>query len=452
MGLWPYIILQGLVASVCAIAAFLMYRRRGTVFNFPTLLLLNYMLTIPISGMIHFWPGIADRGYFDISATSGDAAAQTASLASAFGAGALILGTRMGGERARPHTVPSVSAKERVCIALVLAVVTPIAIHALLIVRNYARTSSQSRIIALDEGLARYSFASNWFVWVVSLLVLLTIVRLRSSLFAAVSTGVGAMIISSSLAWTGGRSIILVMVLPLVLIALPWLKGLRVPVIIAGLVLWGQYIVSVTALRAAQQQYDATGVRNWIDWQWGRFSMLGFAADYKDQHGLLWGETFLASIGRFLSGIAHLVGLEAETISSETVTQITGSQLLGSAQSQYIVPGLSAELYINFGMIGLFAGLYALGRATVHADRRFAVSGTISGKLFWAYVGTLLVLRTINAESGSFLSYFVFAGAPLIFLAAISSWMRDSSAGRRSAPTSEPKQMESSLMGARSPR
>ena len=77
---------------------------------------------------------------------------------------------------------------------------------------------------------------SNWLAWAISfgLLALAATAAFRKPSVLLAASGAGIVVIGSSLAWSGGRSILLVMVLPIVLTLLPLLRGARFVAVIAG--------------------------------------------------------------------------------------------------------------------------------------------------------------------------------------------------------------------------
>jgi hypothetical protein len=316
------------------------------------------------------------------------------------------------------------SSETRLLIASIV-VLLPISLYASQIVRAYANSQSAVRIITLSEGLARFSYVSNWLVWVISFAAILVTSRLGKSevlKFAVVSAA--AIGIVTSVAWTGGRSIIVLMVFPLVAVVSPYLRGTRR----FAIPLWSfaaiVYIRDLTVARSVGYATDTFSVTSWLDWQWGRFSMLGFAHQYVATNGFLYGETLLAGVLQPVFGLFRLIGLGVSMPSLRAGSEVATQSLLNTTSPSYIVPGITAELYLNGGYLLLIFGCYAIGRAVAWIDGRFMkVDGAVP-RLAWAYVGSLAIFRTVNSDSGAFWSYLVFSGLPLLVIAWISGRLR----------------------------
>ena len=96
--------------------------------------------------------------------------------------------------------------------------------------------------------------------------------------------------------------------------------------------------------------------------------MTGFALDEVQKRGLLLGETFLNAVTWTLSGVVKLVGLSIPDLSLRSSSQVAGQALLRS-DDVYIVPGFSAEVVLNFGVLGLIPMYYLLGWTVGKLDR-----------------------------------------------------------------------------------
>jgi hypothetical protein len=108
--------------------------------------------------------------------------------------------------------------------------------------------------------------------------------------------------------------------------------------------------------------------------------------------------------------------------SARPSVEIAAEQLLNSSTAVHIVPGLSAELFLNFGVLGIALGYFALGRLCGWVDGRFTNSGSIVTQLVWAFAGTLIV-KSIGF-GGAVITTFLFTGAPLLAVAGASHLFR----------------------------
>lgn len=419
----PIVFLLVVGAGALVVAAHVA-TRLGRWTNFRTLLVANVVVVNAASGVAHLWNSgnETSRGYFNLLSPTHNADLNPALTASALSILAVSVAVLHGLPNERPkrpeesEQLQWLTKRDAKLLLLALIPLTPAALYASARISSYAATLDQTRIIAVDEGLARYSFMSNWTVWTISIVTILLVASPlgRSSLRVAIIGGCGVALIVASLAWTGGRSIIVVMTLPLLLTLLPRMRGTRLiamPIAILGLL---NYVSNVSARRSTPG--TEAGIQAWVDWQWGRFSMIGFGHNYASEHGLLLGETFLSgAVGTGL-GILRLIGLPVQNPDLLTANQVTGATLLNSKDLTHIVPGIASELYMNFGLIGVTIGFFLLGRLAVWTDRRFSESRDAISQLFWAYIGTLLVFRTVAAESGAMWTYLFYAGAPILAL------------------------------------
>jgi hypothetical protein len=411
------------------LAAFRIARRLGRLLNFRSLLIVNYVLVMQVSGIVHLLqiPDIS-RGYFDVATVSGQSTLGRATIGSILGLLAVSIACLQHLPSARSGTSDSIPtppplpstwllpAERQVLIAASL-ILLPVTLYASQRVRAFAAGADQARIITVDGGLARFSYLSGWLVWVISFLAIWLVgTRLgRSRPLTLTIASVSLVATVLSLAWNGGRSIVVVMALPLGLVLLPLLRGVRWVAVPAAIFAVAEYAVSVTRVRSTAQAYDTLTVASLLDWQWGRFSMLGFSVKYVEEHGTIDGETFGSALASIAAGLAHLLGIGTTAVAQRSSLEVIG-QVLGTEVGgvNYIVPGLTAEFYLNFGMVGIVVGCYLLGRITNWVDKRFSEASSPMVQLAFAYLGTLIVLRTITAESSATLTYVLYTGAPVL--------------------------------------
>ncbi|STX15474.1 Uncharacterised protein [Kocuria rosea] len=391
-------------------------RLMGRFLNFRTLLLLNYILVTSVSGIAHLTTDGASRiGYHDVR---GIDSAQAATVSTCVGLVALCCALlhRVPKGRASKERVGSsflLSSRERHFLFYLSLLLLPLTIWSTVVIQNYAIQLDSERIVAIEGGMARYSYVAKWFAWAASFATIWLIgTRLgRNRLFASLVAAICVLSIVASIAWSGGRSIILVMVFPVVLVLLPRLRGLTWILWPIGLAALANYIIKLSELRGGSA--DSLSLRAWTDWQWGRFSMMGWAHEQVEENGFLLGETFASAGATLLGGIVGLIGVSLGQPSWLSSTQIAGADIRGD-NTTWIVPGLNAELFMNFGLVGVALGLYALGRFTNWVDQKYATASSITIRLTFAYIGTLLVLRSVPSDSASIPTYLLYIGNPLL--------------------------------------
>ncbi|MCG7580088.1 hypothetical protein [Mycolicibacterium sp. OfavD-34-C] len=421
------------------------------------LIVVNYVLTNIVSGVAHLLQVEgARRGYYDAQVWLEAGQLEEIVIIQAIGLIAVCCGAawglpKNGLEPTRVVGAKTLTSNDRKMVAPILFVLIPVSAWASYKINSYVATLDTERVIAVSGGMARYSYMSHWLVWAISLLVLYFAASHSDNVgtWPAIALGLGVVAIAASLQWNGGRSIIVVMTLPLILVILPRLHGARFLAIPLGLFVAAVYMVQLTAERSARFQSGSAGFVEWVDWQWGRFSMLGFAQQHADEGGFLFGETILAGITQFLDGVFRLVGLAGFDTEWQSSANVAAESLLRSGTDIYIVPGMSAELFMNFGVVGIICGYFVIGRACGWVDARFANSSTLITQLAWAYIGTLLVFRTIPVDTASAYSYLTFSGAPLLGIALLSYWRNKPDLG--DSEYASPKQRQSSRLPALQP-
>lgn len=422
MTYWSCVSLLITVALVCSAYAIRLKSRPSSDFPWVTkLTILNFVLAIPMSGLVHLSTvrGVA-RGYYDLSLTTRIDELFTATVACGLAGMGLVLGSYWAGvspelqgvarERLR---LPGVAAAIVLGVALLTA---PVALQANRRMGEYAEATEQSRIITVASGEAVHYYMATWWPWAIALaaVALLSGGLKRSPLSVAVVAGASLAMVAYVLAWTGGRTLVLVVAAPLVAVVFPLLRKIRWTFLATGAVVAGIFIWRVSQIRSGART-DFLSVWAWIDWQWGRFSMMGFAHDYSEAHGPLWGETLANALLLPVQSSADLVGWSvAPSLHPRSAGEITSYSITADASATHVVPGLAGELMLNFGFAGLFVGFLLLGWAVRKVDRRFSAAENAIAKLLWAYVGSLCIFRTVTSTLDAFVAYFIFTGSPLL--------------------------------------
>lgn len=420
-------------SAVGFVIAFYIARRVGRFLNFRTLLILNCVLVNNLSGVAHLMnePG-ASRGFYDLLTEPTQVGLENATFGAILGLGAVCVAClhKLPPKPAADIslTEPWLVREEKWWLVLITIGLLPVAFMATMQIQGIAASLNSTRIISLTDGNARFSYFSNWLVWVVSFVAIFLVAsRAGRSRFFVLLVAAGSVVsIAATMAWTGGRSVVIVMVLPIVLVLLPRLRGVRLLAVPAAIVVALVYMVSISERRSTTDA--GFNLTTWLDWEWGRYSMMGFATDYVAVNGHAYGETLLASFSNISLGTLRLLGIYVPNPQFRTSTQLSGESILNST-ANYIVPGFSAEMYINFGFVGLVVGYYLLGRIANWVDRRYLAASSVLIKLTFAYFGTLIVFRTVAADSGSLMSYVLYSGFPLLVMVVLSKL------GRRRAET-----------------
>ncbi|WP_195849220.1 hypothetical protein [Arsenicicoccus cauae] len=392
------------------------HRRGGDGMWLRQILVADFVVSYPISGLVHVWPLSTDRGYYDAiaggvpGATTGLVRAAVACLLAELTLMiALAAFARPPATRGRP--VWAWAQRDRVLASLMGAALASAAGFALLRVMRHASALNAERVVEVPPGEARYVFLASWFPWAVTLLALV----ITSRRTTPASTVWNALVLTGamggvffSFAWSGGRAETMVYGIPIIALLLPRLKVLRAPYAIGGAILGALFIMSKTLART--KDFEVWGL---LDWQWGRFSMVAWADDYARTFGYVGGETLANGYLNVPWAIAHFVGLAPPMEGVRSIVQLSGSAFVGDTEKTHIVPGMVSELYINFGLPGVIVGHVILGVvASLVADWFRDAAGEME-KVLAAYLGSVILFETVVAQSGAFLPYAIQSGLPL---------------------------------------
>lgn len=406
---------------------FKLYEKERTLLSFRVAIIAVYVLVNPLSGIVHlFYSGFGGRGYFDLLQVS-DSSYFSVHFIAILGTilGALALGFGCLGPyepekwRGRDDTRNLAGRRSRAILLIFSAFLFPISIFSLIQVQSYLSMSEAARrVIALSDGMAKFGFMANWIAWAVSFLSLwLSLTWFGKSRFRCALILLAAVfLIATSFSWTGGRSVAILMSLPLLISLYPrlgrsrnWVMGIFV---LANLV----YAVFITEYRKQDDYVTEFSLLSALDWEFGRYSMLGFAIDYTSKSGFTFGETLYGGLFSVPYAIIKLFGFSDGLWIPRMVTEITGQSILGDKGQTYIVPGMSAELYINFGILGIVVGYFILGRAIRFVDRLCGSQLGQVEKFPVIYLGVILIFCTVSAQSGAFFGYLFFSGFPVVAL------------------------------------
>ncbi|MBU3749055.1 MAG: hypothetical protein FGM52_01150 [Mycobacterium sp.] len=414
-------------------------RRMGWL-SFRVLAILSYTLVIPISGIAHLarGPDSQYRGPYD--ALNGLDTGQMAYVVVVAGSGlaALVVGTLVAlpTSRVKRRTSP-LTPDDRKTLPLFIAAILPVSIWALQKTREYVAGLDVfgGRVISVSGGNARYTFVSYWAVWAISLGVIWFVLQRRESkpLMTAIVFFGGAAACAVVVDWAGGRSDALLAAVPMALVLFPLVRAGQLTTLLFGsfVAIGGAWqVAQLTARRSAVDPYGGSGLAGFVDWEFGRFSMLGWATQYTEQTGFLYGETLVSGGLRLVSGLQKLLGLPAPDFVARA-SQRVATEDLDRARAgilDYINPSVMAEMYLNFGFLGAVGSLLVIGVLSGYCDRQFLRSKTAVVQLAWGFIGLTVAVSSHITESFTPVVAILYRGAPLVFIAALSASMARSSA------------------------
>jgi len=278
------------------------------------------------------------------------------------------------------------------------------------------------RVIALSGGNARYAYLAVWGVWGVIFLGSAILEKLRLPQFGKfVVAGVTVVTIFQLLNWTGARLAPLIYAATFIIGNIRHLKSARRLLIPIGVIGYLVFAILTTNRRklgySGEQSFNILDV---LDWEAGRFSILGGSIWTADQNGYLHGESFIFTWNLLTEGIQKLLDLPAqlEIGNTQSISQALGNGLLGSDKVNYIAPGILVEMFLNFGFLGMLftvvVCIFLLNRIQFYYQN----SPNNVSKMMYFYFGTSLIVCFIISSSMSLLGAFVFNPVPiyLVFL------------------------------------
>lgn len=389
---------------------------------------LVYLFVYPISGFAHFaFPENYARGFFDLAANTTQHGALFGWTITEVALGYISL-SWASWFTANRTTALGVAEDVREVHASAFhawygALWLVLGLYGNFALRQQIDTSVIERGREIPPGVAKYVVLSGWLNWGIAFLTIFLARRTQSAWLRVAIVLVAMISIGVNLSWTGGRSVIALYVLPLALL-LYRLNGAEVTkaLVIAG-PLFAAYLAVVTALRKVGYEVEDTTITQVLDWEYGRFSMVGYGIDFVNRNGSLWMTTLWDALVKSVLSPVYLLGLGAAFVGSfdgSTVSQI-GWDLFGDQRMIYVVPGIIGEAYMNGGTAAvlLFGALGGVGASWADKFADKTGSRSLSSRLLLSYVGSVICFNFLNSTFFAFLNYVIFMGLPLIAAAGV---------------------------------
>ena len=267
-------------------------------------------------------------------------------------------------------------------------------------------------------GMAKYVFMSQWLVWGVAFLMCYVVLNEGYSdnlVFYIVLLSLSLVFVS--LMWTGGRSVLVLFSLPLVLFYRFYRPRLSTRVILLGVVVFVLYVVVVTMIRREGNAFSG-GVFQVFDWEYGRYSMVAYAIDYVGREGFLLGESILDGFLKVFLSPFYMLGFGFDFVggSEGSIVHYIGYDITGVYGATFIVPGIITEFYINFGVFGVVLAAFLVGRLVAWISNALSADLGALQRLFFLYVGSVVCFNFLNSTFFAFLNYVFYMGFPLLLL------------------------------------
>ncbi len=407
-------------STIASFGVIVLVRARGRDgLHLRTWLVVDFVITYIVSGFVHVLQLTTSRGYYE--ALPGNPHVDTSGLLVAAWCTPVALAGLALGLSVRWIAPPKYRRQQPYSMAIGHRMITTAlglgltAFAGLGVMRIRGVASSGERVIGVDGGMARFAFLASWMPWGITLLALLLLARRKqpgNDMWNTLVLGGASGVIAVAGSWAGGRTDVVVFTLPLLIVVLPWLRGLRTPLLVGGMFAVFAFVRLETLNRAGSQ--GGFDVASLLDWQWGRFSMVAWAGAYAEQHGFIAGETMASGFLAVPFAVLHLVGIPGGD--GRTIVQITGEYFSGAREFIHVVPGMSAELYLNFGYLGVFGGYVILGLVGALVADIWLHSQTELGRVLIVYLAAILLFQSLTAQSGASGPLVFMTGAPMMML------------------------------------
>lgn len=437
-----------LAAALLVISCAVLLRtaaKTGSLMNGQTLVLGTFLVAYPLSAFVHLTGSNYESiGFYNLAALDPHTQAHHVYLSLALVLVAL-LALWWGLAPARPPLPPAVAHAVRVRSALLVLfgiafTLVGAAGTALLFSgsgEGLADLANIDRARELESGTARFVFMSQWLSWgIVFLLTAFLASRFsnRRPRFTLIALIGGSACMVVNLFWTGGRAENLLAILPLMFVVKKLRPGVFRPftaIVVAGLsgIIVFETIARTTVLLDTGMdllarsgigagQFVANQIAAVFDWQMGRYPTIGLAFDMVNRSGHAFGSTLIQGLAMTLNAPATLLHSSMKAPEPAAMTALAGQYIYGDPNMTGVVPGTLAELYFNFGILGVAVGFFVIGRIARYCISVTHSSREMGTRLLAFYILTLLCVWTIPMTATLGVYLLATRGLPILLFCA----------------------------------
>lgn len=266
----------------------------------------------------------------------------------------------------------------------------------------------------LAAGTARFAFMSTWLSWGIIFLLTAFLASRSSKSHPRMTLTVligGSACIFLNLFWTGSRAENLLAILPLIFVVKKIVpRHFRsfasvIAVGVLGIIIFETIARTTTLLNSGIDFFAQGGITTSqfvtnqlaavFDWQMGRYPTISLAFDMVGRFGHATGSTLWQGLAMTINAPATLLHIPLKVPEPTAMTALVGQYIYEDPTVNGVVPGTLAELYFNFGVLGVIGGFFVIGRTArccIAATHSAANMGTL---LLSFYILTLLCVWTI---------------------------------------------------------
>ena len=282
------------------------------------------------------------------------------------------------------------------------------------------RIFSIDRSSPIPVGLARYYNMSRWMSWGVTFLSAAALggKSLGRPWLALVVLWCVTALGLASVIWQGGRGDTILVTVPILVIAS------KMRPMVAKKFLWqlAPVLVLVFGVITVERVVllNSPGfwwaVREVLDWQVGRFSVVGLTVDMTRSVGFALGSTIPFGFVETLNVPSSLLKVENLVSSIRPMTSVLGEAIIGDPEVNGFLPSAIGELYYNFGVIGVFLGFIAAGIILHWCFRTMARARSVGGLLIACYIALQLCISFLSGSVTLWIYFVVTLGLPALVL------------------------------------
>ncbi len=396
--------------------------KTGSFLNGYTLVLGTFLLTYPLSAFVHLTgTDYVSLGFYEIAALDPHTQLHHVYLSLA-----LVLLAQLalwiGLAPARPAAIakgPKLVRVRSTLLILAGVVFTVVGIAGTTLLFSGSSNALQDAATIdpgrqLAAGTARFAFMSTWLSWGIIFLLTAFLASRSSKSHPRMTLTVligGSACIFLNLFWTGSRAENLLAILPLIFVV----KKISprhfrsftsvIAVGVLGIIVFETIARTTTLLNSGidfvaqsgmtTSQFVTNQIAGVFDWQMGRYPTISLAFDMVGRFGHASGSTLWQGLVMTINAPATLLHIPLKVPEPTAMTALVGQYIYEDPTVNGVVPGTLAELYFNFGVLGVIGGFFVIGRIArycVAATHSAANMGTL---LLSFYVLTLLCVWTI---------------------------------------------------------
>jgi hypothetical protein len=438
-----------LAAILLVISAAILFRaavKTGSFMNSYTLVLGTFLLTYPLSAFVHLTGAdYVSLGFYEIAALDTHTQLHHVylSLALVFLAQLALWWGLAPGRPASPRNGPQPVRVRSTLLVLAGVLFTLVGIAGTTLLFSGSGDPLQG-ISTIDPGrqlaagTARFAFMSTWLSWgIIFLLTAFLVSRTSKShpRIALAALVAGSACIFLNLFWTGSRAENLLAVLPLIFVVkkiapVHFRRFASVIVVgVIGIIVFETIARTTTMLNSGlndlvqgeigTSQFMTNQLAAIFDWQMGRYPTISLSFDMVGRYGHAFGSTLLQGFAMTVNAPATLLHIPLKVPEPTAMTALVGQYIYEDPAINGVVPGTLAELYFNFGALGVLGGFFLIGRIA-----KYCISATHSavdmGTLLLSfYMLTLLCVWTIPQTATIGVYLLATRGLPLLVFCAV---------------------------------